>query len=293
MIGMQYFIDQVVSGVAVGSIYGLIAMSLALIYKSTGLANFAQGEMSMLTAYVAWSIAGVAPGNVWLVVGGALLASVLLGLIIERVIMRPMLGEPVFATVMVTIALAVILRSVMLLIWDPYPHALDMGVGRGIVQIGKVGMREAQIAAIIALLAAIVGFWAFFRFSRVGKAMRAVANDERAAQLMGISAARIHAVAWVASAAISGVAGIFFALLYDVSPNLYHVGLKAFPATILGGLDSVLGSGFGGIVVGVAENLAGGYVAASIKEIAGFIVIIAVLMIRPYGLFGEREIERV
>lgn len=290
---MQYLIDQVVSGVAVGAIYGLIAMGLALIYKSTGLANFAQGEMSMLIAYIAWTIAGSAPGNLWLVVGGSLVASIALGLLIERLIMRPMLGEPVFATVMVTIGLAVILRSVSLLIWDPYPHPLEIGFGRGVVMIGKTGLREAQVAAIAVLLTCIGGFWAFFRYARIGKAMRAVAFDDRTAQLMGISAARIHAVAWVASAVISGLAGIFFALLYDLSPNLYHVGLKAFPATILGGLDSVLGSGFGGVVMGVAENLAGGYVASSIKEIAGFIVIIAVLMIRPYGLFGEREIERV
>lgn len=290
---MQYLVDQIVSGIAVGAIYGLIAMGLALIYKSTGLANFAQGEMAMLIAYIAWTLAGLMPGHPWLVVGGALIASVALGLAIERLIMRPMLGEPVFATVMVTIALAVILRAGAMLIWDPYPHALDIGIGRGVVMLGATGLREAQLAAILTLMAALGGFWAFFRYSRIGKAMRAVAADSRAAQLMGISAARIHAIAWTASAVIAGLAGIFFALLYDISPNLYHVGLKSFPATILGGLDSVLGSGFGGVLIGVAENLAGGYLASSIKEIAGFIVIIAVLMIRPFGLFGERDIERV
>ncbi|MBC6962645.1 MAG: branched-chain amino acid ABC transporter permease, partial [Nitrosomonas sp.] len=129
--------------------------------------------------------------------------------------------------------------------------------------------------------------------NRIGKAMRAVAADERAAQLMGISAARIHSVAWVASSIIAGIAGVFSAILYDISPNMYHLGLKAFPATILGGFDSVLGSAFGGVIMGVAENLAGGYLSSSIKEITGFLIIIAVLMIRPFGLFGEREIERV
>lgn len=290
---MQYFVDQVISGIAVGAIYGLVAMGFALIYKATGLVNFAQGEMTMLIAYVAWSIAGVASGNPWIVTGGALVAAVLLGLAIERLIMRPMLGEPVFATVMVTIGLAVILRSSILLMWDAYPHGLDIGVGREIVQIAGTGMRSAQIAVIAALVLGLAGFWAFFRFSRIGKAMRAVASDERAARLMGISAARIHAVAWAGSSVLAAVAGVFFALLYDVSPNMFHVGLKAFPATILGGLDSVLGSGFGGIIIGVAENLAAGYLTSSVKEITGFIVIIAVLMIRPYGLFGEREIERV
>ncbi|WP_096701098.1 branched-chain amino acid ABC transporter permease [Magnetospirillum sp. 15-1] len=290
---MQYFVDQVISGIAVGAIYGLVAMGFSVIYKATGLLNFAQGEMSMVTAYVAWSLASLVPGNVWLVAGGSLAASLLLGLVIERVVMRPMLGEPVFATVMVTIALSVILRSVIQLIWDPYPHALDLGVGRDVVQIGQTGIRTGQIAVMATLLAVTGGVWLFFRYSRVGKAMRAVASDERAAQLMGISAARIHAVAWMGSSMIAGIAGVFFALIYNVSPSLYHVGLKAFPATILGGLDSVLGSGFSGVFLGVAENLAGGYLAPTMKEIIGFVIIIAVLMIRPFGLFGQRDIERV
>jgi branched-chain amino acid transport system permease protein len=290
---MQYFFDQVISGIAIGAIYGLVAMAYALIYKSTGLVNFAQGEMCMITAYIAWSIATYAPGNVWVVAGGAIAASIVLGLIIERVVMRPMLGEPVFATVMVTIGLAVILRASTLLIWDAYPHPLDLGVGREIVEVGGATVRSAQLAVIFALLAASAAFWIFFRFNRIGKAMRAVAADERAAQLMGISAARIHSVAWVASSIIAGIAGVFSAILYDISPNMYHLGLKAFPATILGGFDSVLGSAFGGVIMGVAENLAGGYLSSSIKEITGFLIIIAVLMIRPFGLFGEREIERV
>jgi branched-chain amino acid transport system permease protein len=290
---MQYLLDQVVSGIAIGAIYGLVAIGFALIYKSTGLVNFAQGEMTMLVAYIAWSIASAAPGNAWLAVGGALVGAVLLGLVIERLIMRPMLGEPVFATVMVTIGLAVILRSCIVLIWDPYPHALELEAGRSIVHFAGVGVRSAQIAVVALLLATLAAFWAFFRFSRIGKAMRAVASDERTARLMGISAARIHAVAWAGSSLVAGIAGVLFALLYDLSPAMYHIGLKAFPATILGGLDSVLGSGVGGVLIGVLENLAAGYLTPSMKEIAGFLVIIVVLMVRPFGLFGEREIERV
>lgn len=290
---MQYLLDQIVSGIAVGAGYGLVAMGFAFIYKGTGLVNLAQGEMTMLIGYIAWSIASVAAGNPWLVVGGALLAAVLLGLLIERLIMRRMLGEPVFATLIVTIALAVILRAAVVLIWDPYPHRLDIGVGRAVVEIGGTGVRSGHIALVLTLLAAFAAFWAFFKFSKIGKAMRAVASDERAAQLMGISAARIHAVAWAGSSLLAGLSGVFSALLSDVTPNMYEIGLKAFPATILGGLDSVLGSGFGGIVIGVAENLAAGYLTSSVKEITGFVIIIAVLMIRPFGLFGEVEIERV
>ena len=224
---------------------------------------------------------------------GAIAAAIVLGLVIERIIMRPMLGEPVFATVMVTIALAVILRSAINFIWDAYPHALEIGVGRDVVRVGGVGMRTGQIAVIATLCGLLAGFWLFFRYSKVGIAMGAVAADDRTALLMGVSAARIHALAWAASAAIAGIAGVFFAIIYDLSPTMYGLGLKAFPATILGGLDSVLGSGFGGILIGIVENLAGGYLGSGVKEIAGFAMIIVVLMVRPFGLFGQRDIERV
>jgi branched-chain amino acid transport system permease protein len=208
-------------------------------------------------------------------------------------VMRPMLGEPVFATVMVTIGLAVILRSSIGFIWDAYPHGLDLGVGRAIVRAGGIGARTGQIAVIATLMLMLAMLWAFFRYSKFGIAMRAVAADDRTALLMGISATRVHAIAWAASSVIAGIAGVFFALSYDLSPAMYQLGLKAFPATILGGLDAVLGSGLGGLLIGITENLAGGYLGSAMKEVAGFAMIIVVLMIRPFGIFGERDIERV
>lgn len=285
--------ELIASGVAIGAIYGLVAMGFAVIYKSTGLVNFAQGEMTMVVAYFAWTIATSVTGNPFIVAFGSIIGAVLLGLLIERLIMRPMLGEPMFASVLVTVALAVILRSSITLIWDAYPHGLDLGSGRSIVRIGGVGLRGAQVAAIVTLMVVTAAFYLFFRFSKIGVAMRAVALDDRTALLMGISAPRIHAIAWAASSVIAGLAGVLFAMIYDLSPAMFHLGLKAFPATILGGLDSVIGSGFGGVLVGVVENLAGGYVGSGMKDIAGFLMIIVVLMVRPFGLFGEREIVRV
>src|SRR6185295_6188984 len=216
---MQYFMQLLISGLAIGAIYGLIAMGFAVIYKSTGLVNFAQGEMTMITAYIAWTISTTVSGNVFVVAVGAILAAVVLGLVIERVVMRPMLGEPVFATVMVTIGLAVILRSSINFIWDAYPHGLDVGFGRTIVRIGQI----AVIATLLVLLAAI---WAFFRYSKIGVAMRAVAADDRTALLMGISATKVHALAWAASSVIAGIGGVFFALSYDLSPAMFQLGLK-------------------------------------------------------------------
>jgi len=158
---MQYLTQLLISGLAIGAIYGLIAMGFAVIYKSTGLVNFAQGEMTMIVAYVAWTISTTVGGNVFLVTVGAILAAIVLGLVIERVVMRPMLGEPVFATVMVTIGLAVILRSSINFIWDAYPHGLDVGVGRSIIRIGSIGVRTGQIAVIttLLLLLAAAGTW--------------------------------------------------------------------------------------------------------------------------------------
>lgn len=285
--------ELIASGMAIGAVYGLVAMGFAVIYKATGLVNFAQGEMTMMVAYFAWTIATTVTGNPLVVALGSIIAAVLLGLLIERLIMRPMLGEPVFASVLVTVALAVILRSSITLIWDAYPHGLDLGSGRSIVRIGGVGLRGAQVAAIVTLLLATLAFYVFFRFSKIGVAMRAVALDDRTALLMGISASRIHAIAWAASAVIAGLAGVLFAMIYDLSPAMFQLGLKAFPATILGGLDSVIGSGFGGVLVGVVENLAGGYAGSGMKDIAGFLMIIVILMVRPFGLFGEREVVRV
>ncbi|MFO1137296.1 MAG: branched-chain amino acid ABC transporter permease [Rhodoblastus sp.] len=290
---MKLLADLLASGIAIGAIYGLIAMGFAVIYKATGLVNFAEGEMSMITAYIAWTIATTLSGNVFVVVAGAIVAGVLLGLVVERFIMRPMLGEPIFSTVLVTIGVAVVLRSLITLIWDAYPHALDVGVGKGVAHLAGVGLRSAQVAAVVTLLAIMAAFYLFFRYSKVGVAMRAVAADDRTALLMGVSAHRIHAIAWGCSSAIAGIAGVLFALVYDLSPAMFQIGLKSFPATILGGLDAVNGSGFGGVIIGVTENLAGGYLGSGMKDVAGFLMIIVVLMVQPFGLFGEREIVRV
>jgi branched-chain amino acid transport system permease protein len=288
---MTYLIELSVSGLAIGAIYGLIAMSFAIIFKATGIVNFAQGEISMIIAYVAWTISAYVDGNPLLVALGAIVFA--FGLLIERIVIRPMIGEPLFATIMVTIGLAVILRSSVVFLWDAYPHSLDIGLGREIVEVAGARMRTGQIAVLVLLILTMIGFFVFFRYSRFGVAMRAVASDDRTALLMGVSAARVQSVAWAASAVISGIAGVMFAIVYELSPSMFALGLKAFPATIVGGLDSVIGSAFGGLVIGGIENLAGGYISPGIKEVAGFVIIIVILMVRPFGLFGEKRIERV
>lgn len=290
---MRFLSELIFSGLAIGAIYGLVAMAYAVIYKATGLVNFAQGEVGMVVAYVAWWVSSTFGTGAWSVAIVAIVFGLVLGFLIERLVMRPMLGEPVFSAVLVTIGLAVVLRSLVMLIWGASPHKLDVGAADGVVRVFDVGMRASQLGVFATLLVAMVTAWLFFKRSRFGMAMRAVAADEKTARLMGISTAKVQSVAWMASSVLAGLAGVFFAVIYDLSPTLYAIGLKAFPATVLGGLDAVIGSAASGLVIGVFENLVGGYLASALKEIAGFLLILVVLMVRPFGLFGEREIERV
>jgi branched-chain amino acid transport system permease protein len=290
---MDYFIQLVVSGLAIGAIYGLVAMSFAVIYKSTGIVNFAQGEMGMLTAYTTWSLATAMGTGGVLTVLVAVLVGAVLGLLCERLIMRPMLGEPVLSVVLVTIGLAVVLRSIVTIIWGASPHKFEVAGADQVVDIAGIGLRASQLGVLTVLLLSILGFWFFLSRSRFGVAMRAVAADEKTARLMGVSTARVQAVAWAAASGLAGLAGALFAVIYGLQPAVYELGLKAFPATVLGGFDSVLGSAFGGLIIGVLENLVGGYFTSTLKEIAGFALILVVLMVRPFGLFGEKRIERV
>ncbi len=290
---MTYLLELLSSGLAIGAVYGLIAMSFAIIYKSTGLLNFSQGEMSMIIAYVAWSISTGTDGNPFIVAIGSIGFAILFALAVERIAIRPMMGEPILSQIMVTIGLSVIFRALVTLLWDGLPHNMELAAGNALVDFGGIQVRVAQIAVVVMLFVAIAGMWAFFRYSRFGLAMRAVASDDGTAQLMGVKTGRVQMAAWAASAVMSGTAGVLFAIAFELSPSLYGLGLKAFPATILGGLDSVIGSAFGGLIIGVAENLVGGYISSSLKEIAGFVIIILILMIRPYGLFGEKRIERL
>jgi branched-chain amino acid transport system permease protein len=216
-----------------------------------------------------------------------------LGLLVEVLLIRPMLGQPVFSTVMVTIGLAVIIRSVVVLIWGADPMPLSAGLSTEPIRIGPAGVYPAQLYALGIMAVVVAGLWAFFRYSRVGIAMRATANLQTVALLMGINVKRIFALSWALSAGLAAIAGVLVGVIYDLEPGMWLVGLRSFPAVILGGLDSVFGAALGGILIGVVENMSEGYIGRGMKEIAGFLLILIVLMVRPYGLFGKPDIERV
>jgi branched-chain amino acid transport system permease protein len=290
---MDFLALLVATGLVSGATYGLIAMGFALIYKSTGVVNFAQGELVMLTAYVSFSLANALGLSFVPLLVVTIPISMALGLALERLIIRPMLGEPVFSIVMATVGLAVILRGVVVLIWGSEPLNFPAGLPTTVVSVAGVPFYPAQLCLLGALALVTLGAWLFLRCTRLGMAMRAVAANETAALLRGISVDRIHAAAWMLSAAIAAVAGVLFAINFKLAPDLWFQGLKSFPAVILGGLDSVIGASVAGLIIGVIENLAQGYLGEGLREIAGFVVIILVLMVRPYGLFGSADIERV
>lgn len=290
---MNYLIALVGAGIAAGAVYGLVAVGFALIYKATRVVNFAQGEVMMLNAYLAYSIAVHTGLGFWALVPVALVASVGVGLLIERLLIRPMLGEPTISIVMMTVGLAVALRSLVVLVWGAEPLSLPVTPGGGVVVLGPVRLFLPQVLGILCLVGVIAGVWAFFRYTRSGMAMRAAANNETVALLMGIDVRRIYAIAWALSAATAGLAGLLVASIYELGPDMFAFGLRAFPATILGGLDSVVGTAVSGLIIGVMENLGEGFVGRGLKEIVGFLVILVVLMARPYGLFGTRDVERV
>ena len=290
---MSYFMNLVLSGMVIGSLYGLVAMGFAIIYRATGMVNFAQGEVMMLIAYMSYTFATI-PGMGFVpLLACVLAASIALGLLIEWLFIRPMLGEPMFSRVMVTIGLAVVIRSVVILIWGVEPTAFPRPFGNAVIRFGDVALYPGQVFALASLAVLSLAMWLFFRRARVGIAMRATSNNETTALLMGINVKRISAIAWALAAVFAAFAGLAFCLMFSLEPEISQMGLRGFPATILGGLDSVVGGAFGGLVIGIAENLAGGYLGRGLKEIAGFVLIIVVLMVKPYGLFGQREIERV
>jgi branched-chain amino acid transport system permease protein len=290
---MQFFLLLTSTGLVSGAAYGLIAIGFTLIYKSTGVVNFAQGELVMLTAYIAFSLAQWLGLSFLPLVALTIPISMALGLALERVFIRPMLGEPTFASVMVTVGLAVILRGLTILIWGSEPFNFTAGMPTRVVVLAGVPFYPAQLWLLAALAIVVVAVWLFLKFSRYGVAMRAAAANETAALLVGVDVSEIHALAWMISSAIAAIAGLLFAANFKLAPDMWFQGLKSFPAAILGGLDSIGGAALGGLIIGVIESLSQGYIGEGMREIAGFIVIIVVLMARPFGLFGSREIERV
>lgn len=290
---MEQFLQLTLSGVTNGAIYALVALGFVLIYKASDVINFAQGELMLVGAYVAYFfIAQMGlnwPLGVFLTLGVA----VVLGVVIERTVLRPLIGEPIISVIMVTIGLASLLRAIVLAIWTPLPRAFPAFIPTGEVEILGAIVSIDRLWAIGIAVVMLGLFTLFFRRSSDGIAMRAVADDQQAALSMGISVQRIFAMAWSIAAVTAAVAGILLANIVGVSGYISNIGLRIFPVVILGGLDSIPGAIVGGIIIGVLEAWTGGYIGQGLNQVIPFVVLVIILMVRPYGLFGQRIIERV
>lgn len=290
---MDALLNLTASGLVVGSLYALIAMGFAVIYRATGVLNFAQGDLMLLVAYTAYSVASLAPGGFAAVLVASVVTGMIAGVLLEFLFIRPMAGESLFSKVMVTIALAVLIRATVIMAFGAEPLAVPRMLGTAIFRVGTIALYAQQLAALLLLAASSIATWLLFNRSGLGVQMRAAACDEKAALLSGISVRRVHAIAWALGGTYAALAGLCCALLLNLDPTVSALSLRAFPATILGGLDSVLGGALGGLVIGVLESYAGGYLGRGMKDVVGFLLIIVILMIKPYGLFGTRRIERV
>jgi branched-chain amino acid transport system permease protein len=294
---MESMIQSLISGIVVGSIYALIALGFVLIYKSTAVINFAQGELLMFGAYLCLTLVVALKIPFWFAFLATLIAAALVGLLLERLFLRPMIGEPAISIIMLTIGLASLLKGIIHMIWGSETLVYPTIFPTEPMKLGGIVVSQVYLYSVFFAVLCLVLFNLFFRFSRSGIAMRAVANDQQAAQSMGISIKKIFAIAWAIAAVVASVGGILTGNINGVNASLSTFGLKVFPAVILGGLDSIPGAILGGFIIGILEALSGIYLdplfEGGSKEVVPFIILVVVLMIKPYGLFGTEEIEKI
>jgi branched-chain amino acid transport system permease protein len=292
----QFFVLLLSNGVLIGLMYSLIALGFVLVYKATDAINFAQGEFVMIAGFIV--VAGL------VLYGLPLVAALVLGLVLmiafgfglERVMLRPLIGRPIIAVVMATIGLAAVLRGFGPLVWGAQTKPLVLPIPDAPIIWGPLFIPPIQLVGAGVSLVFLAVFGWFFLRSRKGIAMRAVADSQQVAMAMGINVERYFALAWAMTGIVSLLGGAIWGSLLGVDVHLALVGLKVFPVVILGGLDSIPGAIVGGLVVGIVENVAAGYVdpyvGGGTKDFAPYVLMIIALMVRPYGIFGKPIIER-
>lgn len=289
------FLQLIISGIAQGCIYGLIALGFVLIYKATETVNFAQGELMMLGAFGGLVCMTILGFPFWLAVLSTIAAMALLGVLVERLLIRPILGQPAFSIVMLTFGIGYVARGLITMIPNigtetstlPVPYK-DMVFNLGTLVLSA---EQLVVIGVTAVLCAVL--YAMFKYSKLGIAMQASSQNQLAAYYMGIPVKRLNGLVWGLASAVAAVAGLLLAPITFVHANMGMIGLKAFPVAVVGGFGSLPGAILGGLLIGIVESLAGFYLPEGIKDIAAYIVVLVMLMVKPNGMFGEKLRKKV
>ena len=288
-------LQLLLSGIAQGCIYGLIALGFVLIYKATETVSFAQGDLMMLGAFTAFAGMTIFGLPFWLAAILAVVAMAAFGMLVELAVIRPILGQPQFSIVMLTIGIGYVLRGLITMVpgIGTETHTLPVPYKDQVWNLGGLVVNVEQAVVIGATAVLCVLLFAMFRYSKLGIAMQASSQNQLAAYYMGIPVKRLNGLVWGLAAAVATVAGMLLAPITFVHANMGLIGLKAFPAAVVGGFGSLPGAIVGGLVIGVVESLAGFYLPDGFKDTAPYIVVLAMLMLKPNGLFGEKLRKKV
>jgi branched-chain amino acid transport system permease protein len=296
---MTFFLQLVVSGFALGMVYALIAIGFVIILKCSKAFNIAQGHFVMIGGYLGFTFLVTFHLPVWASLLAAIAVAIVMGLLIERLTLRPLVGQPVLAVIMMTIALATVLEGLATLIWGGQYKTYYEVLPTITLKIGELSIPPEMLIGIIVSIIAVVILMLLFRYTKSGLAMRATAEDEQVVQSAGIKVTVVYALSWVIACVVGVIGGIILGGVSGVMLPMANIGLKAFAVVLLGGINSIGGAIFAGIILGVLENVAAGYLdqllpaGGGLANVFPFIVIIIVLIFRPYGLFGLAEIERI
>ena len=289
------FVQLLISGISLGCIYALIALGFVLIYKATETVNFAQGELMMLGAFGGLVLMKLAGWSFWFAAPLAVVGMFMFGMALERLVIRPIMGQPQFTIVMLTIGVGYTARGLISMIPEigTETHTLDVPYKGEVINIAGavISLEQVAIIGVTAVLCALL--YLMFRYSKLGIAMQATSQNQLAAYYMGIPVRRINGLVWGLSAAVAALAGLLLAPITFVHANMGYIGLKAFPAAVVGGFGSLPGAIVGGLVIGLVEAFAGFYLPEGFKDIAAYVVVLVMLVVKPNGLFGGNLRKKV
>ena len=288
-------LQLIISGIAQGCIYGLIALGFVLIYKATETVSFAQGELMMLGAFIGLALMTFLGFPFWLAVPCSIVAMAATGMLAERAVIRPILGQPAYSIVMLTIGMGYVARGAITMIpgIGTETHTLPVPYKDAVIKLGELVLNVEQMVVIGATCVLCGLLFALFKFSKVGIAMQASSQNQLAAYYMGIPVQRLNGLVWGLASAVAAIAGLLLAPITFVHANMGFIGLKAFPAAVVGGFGSLPGAIVGGLVIGIVEALSGFYLPEGFKDIAAYVVVLIMLMVKPNGLFGEKLRKKV